>query len=62
MATTALAAIDDELVDAALQAITDLAQHRKTGKQLGDRQLIGGSVQGTSERLSKCVNTFAGTE
>lgn len=37
----ALAEIDDELVDAAFGAITDLAGHRKTGKLLGDRHVTG---------------------
>lgn len=37
----ALAEIDDDLVDAAFQAITDLAEHRKTGKLLGDRRSSG---------------------
>lgn len=36
-----LALFDEVLVDAALQAITDLAQHRKTGKALGDRHVSG---------------------
>ena len=42
----ALAAIDDELVDAALVAVTDLARHRKTGKLLGDRH-VSGDLTGT---------------
>jgi hypothetical protein len=42
----ALAAIDDELVEAAFQAITDLAHHRKTGKQLGERH-VSGDLTGT---------------
>jgi hypothetical protein len=37
----ALAAIDDALVDAGLQAVTDLAQRRKTGKALGARHVSG---------------------
>lgn len=37
----ALAEIDDELVDVAFGAITDLAEHRKTGKLLGDRHVTG---------------------
>jgi hypothetical protein len=36
-----LAQFDDALIDAALQAITDLAVHRKTGKELGDRHVSG---------------------
>lgn len=36
-----LAEEDEALVDAALQAITDLAEHRKTGKLLGDRHVSG---------------------
>lgn len=42
----ALAAIDDKLVDAALQAIADLAHYRKTGKRLGDRH-VSGDLTGT---------------
>ncbi|MBK5222838.1 MAG: hypothetical protein JJE52_08185 [Acidimicrobiia bacterium] len=41
-----LADVDDELVDVAFQAITDLAEHRKTGKLLGDRH-ISGDLTGT---------------
>lgn len=37
----ALATFDDILIDVALQAITDLAEHRKTGKQLGQRHVSG---------------------
>lgn len=37
----ALAKIDDALVDSALQAVTDLAQHRKVGKKLGPRHVSG---------------------
>ncbi len=37
---------DDGLVDAALQAILDLATRRKTGKRLGDRQ-VSGDLSGT---------------
>ena len=37
----ALAQIDEELVDAALQAVADLAEHRKVGKRLGDRHVSG---------------------
>jgi hypothetical protein len=33
--------IDDRLVDVALQAIVDLAEHRKTGKLLGARHVSG---------------------
>lgn len=36
-----LAQFDDALIDAALQAITDLAEHRKTGKLLGDPHVSG---------------------
>ncbi len=36
-----LSALDEDLVDAALQAITDLAEHRKIGKLLGDRRVSG---------------------
>lgn len=36
-----LAQFNDELIDSALQAITDLAAHRKTGKDLGDRHVSG---------------------
>jgi hypothetical protein len=36
-----LAAVDDTLVDAALQAIADLADRRKTGKLLGVRHVSG---------------------
>lgn len=36
-----LALFDDGLIDSALQAITDLAEHRKTGKALGDRHVSG---------------------
>lgn len=42
----ALNDIDPDLVDAALQAVTDLAQHRKTGKVLGDRH-VSGDLTGT---------------
>ena len=37
----ALNDIDPDLVDAALQAVTDLAQHRKTGKVLRARHVPG---------------------
>ncbi len=37
----ALAELDDRLVDVALQAIVDLAEHRKTGKLLGSRHVSG---------------------
>jgi hypothetical protein len=37
----ALADIDDALVDAGLQAVTDLARRRKTGKALGARHVSG---------------------
>jgi hypothetical protein len=37
----ALDKIDDALVDAALQAIVDLAERRKTGKLLGARHVSG---------------------
>lgn len=37
----AIAEFDDTLVDAALQAIADLAEHRKTGKLLGLRHVSG---------------------
>lgn len=37
----ALTQFDDRLVDAALQAIVDLAEHRKTGKLLGRRHVSG---------------------
>ncbi len=37
----AIAEFDDTLVDAALRAITDLAEHRKTGKALGLRHVSG---------------------
>lgn len=37
----ALAHIDEALVDVALQAITDLAEHRKIGKLLGVRHVSG---------------------
>lgn len=36
-----LGTFDDALVDAALQAITDLAEHRKIGKLLGVRHVSG---------------------
>ena len=36
-----LSAEDEALVDIALQAITDLAEHRKIGKLLGDRHVSG---------------------
>lgn len=42
----ALAEIDDQLVDAAFQAITDLAERRKTGKRLGNRH-VSGDLSGT---------------
>lgn len=42
----ALNDIDPDLVDAALQAVTDLAQHRKTGKLLGARH-VSGDLTGT---------------
>lgn len=42
----ALADIDDNLIDAALQAVTDLAARRKIGKQLGDRN-VSGDLTGT---------------
>lgn len=42
----ALNDIDPGLVDAALQAVTDLAQHRKTGKVLGARH-VSGDLTGT---------------
>jgi hypothetical protein len=41
-----LAQEDDALVDAALHAIIDLAERRKTGKQLGDRH-VSGDLAGT---------------
>ncbi len=37
----ALTRFDDRLIDAALQAIVDLAEHRKTGKLLGSRHVSG---------------------
>lgn len=37
----ALTQFDDRLVDVALQAIVDLAEHRKTGKLLGSRHVSG---------------------
>lgn len=37
----ALAASDEALIDVALQAITDVAEHRKTGKVLGARNVSG---------------------
>ncbi|MGI8983462.1 MAG: type II toxin-antitoxin system RelE/ParE family toxin [Acidimicrobiales bacterium] len=37
----ALARFDEALIDAALQAITDLAEHRKVGKPLGERHVSG---------------------
>jgi hypothetical protein len=37
----ALADIDDQLVDAAFQVIADLANHRRTGKRLGQRHVSG---------------------
>lgn len=37
----ALNEVDEALVDAALQAIVDLAEHRKTGKHLGARHVSG---------------------
>ena len=37
----ALAKVDDALVDAALQAITDLAVHRQVGKELRARPMTG---------------------
>lgn len=37
----ALAEVDVDLVDVALQAIVDLAEHRKTGKLLGVRHVSG---------------------
>jgi len=37
---------DDGLVDAALQAIMDLAKRRKTGKRLGERH-VSGDLSGT---------------
>jgi len=37
----ALARFDEALIDAALQAITDLAEHRKVGKLLGERHVSG---------------------
>jgi hypothetical protein len=37
----ALNEIDEQLVDVALQAIVDLAEHRKTGKRLGARHVSG---------------------
>jgi hypothetical protein len=36
-----LARFDEALIDAALQAITDLAEHRKIGKLLGERHVSG---------------------
>lgn len=40
----AIAEFDDTLVDAALQAITDLAEHRKTGKLLDFATSLGTSA------------------
>lgn len=37
----ALARLEDQLVDAALQAIVDPAEHRQTGKLLGPRHVSG---------------------
>lgn len=37
----ALTQFDEQLVDVALQAIVDLAEHRKTGKLLGSRHVSG---------------------
>jgi hypothetical protein len=37
----ALDEISDQLVDVALQAITDISEHRKTGKPLGARHVSG---------------------
>lgn len=37
---------DDALVDAALQAIVDLAERRKIGKELGERH-VSGDLAGT---------------
>jgi len=37
----ALSDFDDALIDIALQAVTDLAEHRKIGKLLGSRQVTG---------------------
>ncbi len=37
----ALNDIDERLVDIALQAVVDLAEHRKTGKLLGARHVSG---------------------
>lgn len=36
-----LGAFDDTLIDIALQAITDLAEHRKIGRLLGSRYVSG---------------------
>jgi hypothetical protein len=36
-----LAEIAESLVDLAFQTVTDLAQHRKKGKALGDRRVTG---------------------
>lgn len=41
-----LAEIDQRLVDIALQVITDVAEHRKTGKLLGARH-VSGDLTGT---------------
>lgn len=40
----ALGQEDDALVDAALQAMIDLAERRKTGKELGERHVSGDLV------------------
>jgi hypothetical protein len=42
----ALGEEEDGLVDAALQAITDLAARRKTGRELGERH-VSGDLTGT---------------